>query len=106
MQSKLLADENMPWPLVRFLRSMRLDVVWIPETSYRGISDKEVVNLANSNKRVIVTRDNDFLKISLRKKVKYGLIYIAEPIRRDNIEKIAKNIARVLEILGENQSLQ
>jgi len=43
---KVLADENVSWPLVRLLRSVGLDVVWIPETSYRGISDSEVINIA------------------------------------------------------------
>ena len=53
MQSKLLADENIPWPLVRLLRNTGIDMVWIPETAYRGISDKEIADLANSNRRTI-----------------------------------------------------
>jgi len=35
---KLLADENVPWPLVRALRRMNLDVLWVPETEYGGTS--------------------------------------------------------------------
>ena len=70
MPPKLLADENVPWPLVRLLRSMGLDVVWIPETSYRGISDNEVINLANRDKKVVLTRDSDYLKPSLRRKAR------------------------------------
>lgn len=105
MWPKLLADENVPWPLVRLLRSMGLDVVWIPETSYRGISNGEVVNLANSDERVVLTRDSDFLRTSLRKEVKYGLIYIAEPVRKDNVEKLARNIVKALEIIRNKPSL-
>ena len=102
---KLLADENVSWPLVRLLRSMGLDVAWIPETSYRGISDIEVVNLANRDRRVVLTRDSDFLRPYLRVKAKYGIIYIGEPIRRDTVGKLARNIAKALEAIVEKPLL-
>ncbi len=99
MQSKLLADENIPWPLVRLLRNIGIDIVWIPETTYRGISDKEIVDLANSSGGIILTRDSDFLGMSLRRKIEYGLIYIAEPVRKDNLVRFSRNIVKALEYL-------
>ncbi len=102
---KLLADENVSWPLVRLLRNMGLDVAWIPETSYRGISDIEVISLANKDERVVLTRDSDFLKPYLRIRTRHGIIYIGEPIRRDIIEKITKNIVKALEIIKEKPLL-
>jgi len=51
---KLLADENVPWPLIRLLRNMGLDVVWVPEISYRGISNDEIIDIANRAFIVIV----------------------------------------------------
>ena len=104
-RSKLLADENIPWPLVRLLRSMGPDVVWIPETRYRGISDREVVDLANSDGRVVLTRDSDFLETNLRRRLRYGLIYVAEPVRRDNVEKLARSIEKALEVLEKRHVL-
>jgi len=104
-QPKLLADENIPWPLVRLLRSMGLDVVWIPETRYRGISDREVVDLANSDGRAVLTRDSDFLETNLRRRIRYGLIYVAEPVKRDNVEKLARNIVKALEVLERRHVL-
>jgi len=38
----------------------------------------EVISLANRDERVVLTRDNDFLKLYLRKRAKYGIIYIGE----------------------------
>jgi predicted nuclease of predicted toxin-antitoxin system len=105
LQSKLLADENVPWPLVKLLRNVGLDVEWIPDTEYRGISDKQVVSIANNSGRIVLTRDSDFLKLYLRKDVLYGIIYIAEPVRKDNLDKLARNIARALEILEEKPRL-
>ncbi len=78
---------------------MGIDIVWIPETAYRGISDKEIVDLANSNGRIRLTRDSDFLGINLRRKIEYGLIYIAEPARKDNLVRLSRNIVRALEYL-------
>jgi len=101
--SKLLADENIPWLLVRLLRSKGLDVLWIPETSYRGISDDEVVNLANSTKRILLTRDSDYLRSRLRKRVEHGILYVGEPIRKDNVWRITENIMKALEAMrGRN----
>jgi len=100
LRSKLLADENIPWPLIKLLRNTGMNIIWIPETEYRGISDREIVDLANGSKRIILTRDNDFLGMSLRRRIDQGLIYIAEPVRKDNIEKLIKNIIKSLEVLG------
>ena len=86
-------------------RSMGLDVVWIPETSYRGISDNEVINLANRDEKVVLTRNSDYLKPSLRKKARHGIIYIGEPIRKDTVKKLAKNVAKALEVIKEEPYL-
>ncbi len=37
--------------------------------------------------------------MSLRRKIEYGLIYIAEPARKDNLVRLSRNIARALEYL-------
>ena len=73
--------------------------MWIPETVHRGASDKEIVDLANSSGRIILTRDRDFLGMGLRRKAEYGLIYIAEPARKDNLVRLSRNIVRALEYL-------
>ena len=105
MPPKLLADENIPWPLIRLLRNMGLDILWIPETNYRGISDDEVINLANRTERMILTRDSDYLKPSLRRGVRHGVLYVAEPIRKDNVQKIAENTIRALEAMRQRRLL-
>ena len=84
---------------------MGLDIVWIPETNYRGISDREVVDLANSGGRVVLTRDHDFLETSLRRMARYGLIYVAEPVKKDNIGKLARSIVKALGVLGRKPAL-
>jgi len=41
---KLLADENVPWPLVKKLMEKEVDVVWIPATNYRELNDEQVLD--------------------------------------------------------------
>ncbi len=67
------------------------------------MGDKEVVDLANSQGRVVLTRDSDFLKSNLRRRSAYGIIYIDERIRKDNVEKLASNVKKSLEYLREKR---
>ena len=55
----LLADENVPWPVVLRLRVDGWTVHSIAETN-AGISDTEVLAKAGSNSLLIITQDNDF----------------------------------------------
>lgn len=66
---KLLADENVPGPLVHLLRSRGIDVKWIKEIE-RGMPDKQVVSLSAEEDRVIVSLDKDFGKLIYRQKMK------------------------------------
>jgi len=63
-----LADENVPYPLVRALRRHGVYVFWIPETQFRGMSNSELLELANRQDLILVTRDRDFLDVGLRRK--------------------------------------
>lgn len=56
---KLLADENVDQPIVRWLREQGHDVVWVAERS-PGLADDDVLALAQANDRVLITFDHDF----------------------------------------------
>jgi len=102
---KLLADENIPWPLVKVLWEAGLEVEWVPETSYRGISDKELLDKANDLGFILLTRDSDFLHGSLRRRVRHGIIYVGEPVRKDNVVQIARNILTAMDALRRQRRL-
>lgn len=59
MKPRLLANENFPGPSVRFLRERGYDVTGIAELSGQR-SDPEVLALAVSEGRWIVTFDRDY----------------------------------------------
>jgi len=52
--TKLLADENIPIEVVRFLKRSGVDITSVMEFS-PGLSDTEVMELANRENRVLVT---------------------------------------------------
>ncbi|MCL0088565.1 DUF5615 family PIN-like protein [Dehalococcoidia bacterium] len=62
---KLLADENVPRPLVHLLRSRDIDTRWVREIE-RGMSDEAVVSLSADEGRVILTLDKDFGKLCVQ----------------------------------------
>ena len=62
---EILADENLDGPIVSWLRESGHDVRWIAEQVH-GAIDKEVVELANSEGRVLITSDRDFGELVFR----------------------------------------
>ena len=50
-----------------------------PGDRLRGISDREIVDLANNSGRIVLTRDSGFLRTGLRRRIRYELIYTAGP---------------------------
>lgn len=65
---RFLADENFPGIAVTTLRSMKHDVVWV-RTTAPGSSDEAVLNMAQKEKRILITFDKDFGELAFR----YGL---------------------------------
>jgi predicted nuclease of predicted toxin-antitoxin system len=54
-----LADENFPRDAVEALRAEGHDVLWI-RTEYPGITDPEVLSIAQAENRILLTFDKDF----------------------------------------------
>lgn len=95
---KLLANENIPRSLVNMLKNMGIDIVWLGESGERGLSDIQVITRANNENRVILTRDKDFMRRALIEKVATGVIFLATPVTKDNIPKLAKTISKLLAV--------
>lgn len=63
-----LANENFPLDAVEALRLQEHDVVWI-RTKSPGISDTEVLCLAQTEDRILLTFDKDFGELAFRTKL-------------------------------------
>lgn len=53
---RILADENVPGDVVVALRQQEYDVVWV-RTEAPGSSDREILERAQAENRIIVTFD-------------------------------------------------
>jgi predicted nuclease of predicted toxin-antitoxin system len=62
---RLLANENIPGPVVRALRQLGHDVLWIKESG-PGTEDSVALALAQSEQRVVVTADTDFGELAFK----------------------------------------
>jgi len=91
---KLLADESVDFRIVKALRENDFEVDAIIEISF-GITDEEVLNLANELETILITSDKDFGELTYRlQKSSFGIILL----RFQNM-KIDRQIDLVLEVL-------
>ena len=102
---KLLADENIPKRLVRLLREKGIDVVRIADLGLRGISDQDVISLANRLGRAILTRDSDFTQPWLLWNANYGVVYIAFNPAKEEMAALSTLLSKVLPTIKPKQGL-
>lgn len=89
---KILADECCDANLVIGLRASAYDVKYVSESN-PGISDKEVLEIALDEKRLLLTEDKDFGELAVRFGYKtLGIILLRLPdVRSHNlIDKIIR----------------
>ena len=73
---KFLADEGVDKHIVDALRSLKFDVYYVAERN-RGLDDDAILQLANDETRILITRDKDFGELVHRlNKVHVGIILI------------------------------
>jgi predicted nuclease of predicted toxin-antitoxin system len=62
---RILANENVPGPVVAGLRSAGHDVLWVKE-AMAGAKDHEVLARGQAEARLVVTFDKDFGELAVR----------------------------------------
>lgn len=74
---KFLTDENIAKSVVNSLRKAGFNVKDIKEENLQGTNDKDILNLANNENRIIITHDKDFGNILYSQNVQHkGIILI------------------------------
>lgn len=92
---KFLADENIPIKAIHTLKQKGIDIISVLEIS-QGLSDKEVLDFANKQNRIIITFDIDFGKLVFREKLKVKgiiLLRIAPKSPQHIVEKVETLLA-------------
>jgi len=96
MSNKFLANESVDFRIVKALRDENKSVVAITE-DHPGISDEEVLEMANKLEAVLLTEDKDFGELTYRlDKISHGIILL-----RLSGQQIAKKIELVKDVIEE-----
>ncbi|MBU6158565.1 MAG: DUF5615 family PIN-like protein [Bacteroidetes bacterium] len=74
---KLLANENIPYPSIKYLRDKGFDIL-AAGLDFSGIKDSEILQLAIAQQRIIFTFDRDYGELIFRHdfKPENGVVYL------------------------------
>lgn len=101
--SLLLLDEGVPKSVLSVLQRAGYDTKRVQDLGPRGISNGEVMSLASYSKRILLTRDSDFLKLKIGIGRTLKIVYLEA--YRDEPEKLASHVEnfidRCLELLSQ-----
>ena len=73
---KFLTDENIATSVYKFLLEEGFDVKDVKVENLQGSSDKEILELANKERRIIITHDKDFANVLNQKSKHKGVILL------------------------------
>jgi len=96
----IIIDENVDHILIDWLAGKKYKIISIKEYK-RGISDREVIELAKSEKGLIITEDKDFGELVFSHGIKDCSVIFLRYNKMD-YDLIEKNILRVLKEYYEN----
>ncbi|MBI4016152.1 MAG: DUF5615 family PIN-like protein [Candidatus Aenigmarchaeota archaeon] len=80
--------------MIRTLRQVSFEVKDIKEEKLHGTTDKEILNLAFKENRIIITHDKDFAQVISTNIRHKGIILLR--FRKQNPENVAQNLIKVL----------
>jgi len=72
---RFYADEHIPKAVIRGLRERGIDILGVADAALMGADDITHLRRARSEHRVIVTQDDDFLRIAAAGESHAGIVY-------------------------------
>ncbi len=90
---RILADENFPRPIVEALRADGHDVLWA-RTDCAGWKDVVLLDLAESQGRIVLTLDKDFWQIAVQRRIPLDqsgvVLFRVHPATQGNLEPLVR----------------
>ena len=90
---RLLADENFPKPIIEALSASGHDVLWA-RTDFAGWKDVVLLDLAESEARILLTLDKDFWQIAVQRRIPLRqsgvVLFRVHPATPENLEPLAR----------------
>jgi len=103
MTIKFIADENIPFQVIKSLREAGYEVATITEAAHPSMKNDELAKLSIQLRKTVITRDADFthLRQPLMRKIKVVYIRLSgEP--NTMAQHILNNIERCINILQDH----
>lgn len=98
---KYLADENLEYPIINFLRDNKINILAVREIM-KGATDLEVIEYAFKKNMLLITSDKDFGELTFRlKRPNCGIILLRFP-DGDNTEKAELLLKAIKRLDDEN----
>ncbi len=98
---KLFLDQDVYAITIRFLQSLNHDILTATASGNARTSDIDLLRLAQSQNRILITRDRDFGSLVFLSKVGSGVIYLR--MSATNQEAVHDELAQVLQIYTEEE---
>ena len=89
MLPPLVADANIAFSVVRFLRFQGIDVIYTREQGWQLYEDKDILANAHSMNRFVLTHDSDFGHLAIARKQPITGIILLRPGARPSSEVIS-----------------
>lgn len=94
MPVNLVADENVDFRIVKALRNTGFKIISVSQ-DYKGLPDKQVLEVAKQNNAILLTEDKDFGEWVFAHKVKtYGIVFLR--YKTDELEGVIRSLVKVL----------
>lgn len=91
---RFIADENLGVKVPAYLRKQGFDIISVKEIA-QGKPDKDILVIANQQRRILITLDRDFGELVFKQKlINSGVIYIR--LKNESVENKKKILVREL----------
>lgn len=90
-------DEHIARAVVNGLRSRGVDVLTVPEANMMGATDVAHLELAARQQRVILTQDEDFLRLHAQGMPHSGIVYASQ---RTSVGEIIRGVMLIYHLLA------
>ena len=73
---RFYTDEHISRTIIKGLRQRGIDILTVPEAGMLGATDEQHLNLAREQGRVILTQDDDFLRLAQAGESHAGIVFL------------------------------
>jgi predicted nuclease of predicted toxin-antitoxin system len=100
MNIKLLLDQDVYAVTAKCLIEAGYDVLTVAQLDLSQASDEEVLNAAQTQNRILITRDRDYGNLIFVKGLGSGVIYLR--MQPNNLTLVHNELLRILEMYSES----